>query len=70
MRTHHRATAGLLVEAVGDDKLLRFADKDLKELVVNSVLYVHTRTRGAVLAGVVKDSEGRPIRRCVQGNAR
>jgi hypothetical protein len=60
--TYHRSATALLIESISYDKLLGFGRQCGDEFIVNSILNIDPRSSSAVLASVVKDTQGGPFR--------
>jgi hypothetical protein len=61
LRNNRSSPIGL-IEPITDLELLRLFHEESDEFVIDRFLYVNARAGGTVLAGVVEDTEGGPVR--------
>ena len=60
--TYNRSASGFLVKSITYDKFLGFGRQGGDKFIVNSILNIDSRSSCAVLAGVIKDTQGGPVR--------
>jgi hypothetical protein len=65
LRNNRSSPIGL-IEPITNLKLLRLFHEKSDEFVIDRFLYVNARAGGTVLAGVVEDTEGGPVRGLVE----